>query len=81
MRIVKSGAKLASMNNLTKIQKNRDRTSLRLDTELISLIDKARAGRAGIISRNTWIAEAIQEKLGREIDSSNERVKTSQGVN
>lgn len=78
---MKSGAKLAPMNNSTKIQKNRDRTSLRLDAELIALIDKARSGRAGVISRNTWIAEAIQEKLGREIGSCNDQVKTSQGRN
>lgn len=64
---MKSGAKLASMNNPDKIQNKRERTSLRLDKELIALIDQSRGGRAGTISRNTWIAEAIQEKLGREM--------------
>ena len=77
---MKSGTTLASMNNSAKIQKNRDRTSLRLNAELFALIDKARGGRAGIISRNTWIAEAIQEKLGREIGSCNDQEKTSQGM-
>lgn len=78
---MKSGATLTSMNNSAKIQKKRDRTSLRLDAELITLVDKARGGRAGIISRNTWIAEAIQEKLEREIGSRNDRTKKSQGMN
>lgn len=78
---MKSGATLAPMNNPAKTQKNRDRTSLRLDAELIALIDKARGGRAGVISRNTWIAEAIQEKLGRETGGCNDVAKTSQGMN
>lgn len=78
---MRSGAKLTAMNNSAKIQKKRDRASLRLDTELIALIDKARSGRVGVISRNTWIAEAIQEKLEREIGNYIERGKISLGGN
>jgi hypothetical protein len=69
------------MHNSDKIQKNCDRTSLRLDAELIVLVDMARGGLAGIISRNTWIAEGIQEKPGREIGSCNDWAKKSQGMN
>jgi len=44
----------------------RTRQSLRLDQELMAAIDLARLRRPGNISRNTWITEAILEKLSRE---------------
>lgn len=43
-----------------------DRLNHRLSTEIFDDIDVARAARAGNISRNTWISEAIKEKLFRE---------------
>ena len=43
-----------------------DRINLRLSAETFALIDAARAGRPGNVSRNTWIAEAVEEKLARE---------------
>lgn len=43
-----------------------DRINLRLSNETFRAIDGARAGRPGRVSRNTWIAEAIEEKLTRE---------------
>ena len=48
----------------------RARQSLRLDPELWDLIDASRLGRAGSVSRNTWIAEAIMEKLASEQDNN-----------
>jgi predicted transcriptional regulator len=45
---------------------DRGRQSLRLDPEVWTAIDTARLRRAGSISRNTWITEAIAEKLARE---------------
>lgn len=42
------------------------RFSVRLPPEMLESIDAERARRAGCVSRNTWIAEAIQEKLSRE---------------
>jgi predicted HicB family RNase H-like nuclease len=47
---------------------DRGRQSLRLDPEVWTAIDIARLRRAGSISRNTWITEAIAEKLAREQD-------------
>jgi len=47
---------------------DRGRQSLRLDPEVWTAIDSARLRRAGSISRNTWITEAIAEKLAREQD-------------
>ena len=43
-----------------------DRLNLRLAPALFRAIDAAREGRPGNVSRNTWITEAIQEKLSRE---------------
>jgi hypothetical protein len=44
---------------------DRTRQSLRLDPELWAAIDAARRNRPGNISRNTWITEAILEKVAR----------------
>lgn len=43
-----------------------DRINLRLASALFAKIDAARAARPGNVSRNTWITEAIEEKLARE---------------
>jgi len=45
---------------------DRTRQSLRLAPELWTAIDVARSARAGNVSRNTWITEAILEKITRE---------------
>jgi metal-responsive CopG/Arc/MetJ family transcriptional regulator len=42
-----------------------DRINLRLPGETFEAIDAARADRPGAVSRNTWITEAIEEKLAR----------------
>lgn len=47
-----------------------DRINLRLSSEMFQDIDVARSKRAGNVSRNTWIAEAIKEKIARELDQS-----------
>lgn len=46
--------------------KEKDRINLRLSPEIFAAIDEIRACRPGSISRNTWITEAIQEKLSRD---------------
>jgi len=43
-----------------------DRVNLRLAGDTFAEIDAACAARAGNISRNTWITEAVEEKLARE---------------
>ena len=43
-----------------------DRINLRLPADTFAAIDSARAGRPGNVSRNTWITEAVEEKLARE---------------
>ena len=43
-----------------------DRINLRLAGDTFAQIDAACAARPGNVSRNTWIAEAVQEKLARE---------------
>jgi len=43
-----------------------DRINLRLPGETFEAIDACRQARPGNISRNTWITEAIEEKLARD---------------
>jgi hypothetical protein len=43
-----------------------DRINLRLSAETFAAIDAARFVRPGHISRNTWLTEAVREKLMRE---------------
>jgi hypothetical protein len=43
-----------------------DRINLRLPAETFEAIDAARTDRPGNISRNTWITEAVEEKLARD---------------
>ena len=43
-----------------------DRINLRLSGSTFEAIDAARMARPGRVSRNTWIAEAIEEKLARD---------------
>jgi predicted HicB family RNase H-like nuclease len=43
-----------------------DRINLRLPGETFEAIDASRNARPGNISRNTWITEAIAEKLVRD---------------
>ena len=49
------------MDKLNKIRQN-----IRLEENLWQAIDQMRTQRAGNVSRNTWITEAIHEKLSRE---------------
>jgi hypothetical protein len=46
------------------------RQSLRLDPHLWDLIDSSRLARPGNVSRNTWIAEPIIEKVASEQDNN-----------
>lgn len=45
----------------------RIRQNIRLDKNLWDRIDQARGERPGSISRNTWITEAVLEKLERDV--------------
>lgn len=47
-----------------------DRINLRLSHEMFIQIDHARQARPGHVSRNTWLTEAVQEKLAREAAAS-----------
>jgi predicted HicB family RNase H-like nuclease len=46
-----------------------ERFNLRLTPEVLEAIDAECSRRAGSVSRNTWIAEAVTEKLSR-LDST-----------
>lgn len=47
-----------------------DRINLRLSAETFAEIDSCRDARPGAVSRNTWITEAIEEKLGRDLSQA-----------
>jgi predicted HicB family RNase H-like nuclease len=59
---------LRIMNNSSKPNAIRelDRINLRLSAETFEAIDASRNARPGRLSRNTWVAEAIEEKLLRD---------------
>jgi hypothetical protein len=65
-KLCQNGAIMAPMSSDSKSTEGLDRINLRLPKTLFNAIDAARARRAGRVSRNTWIAEAVQEKLARE---------------
>lgn len=56
----------ASMGSTSQKLSSLGRQSLRLTNETWKEIDAAREKRAGCVSRNTWITEAVLEKLARE---------------
>lgn len=58
------GAMLA--DSKTASVRTLDRINLRLAAETFEAIDASRQDRPGNISRNTWISEAIEEKLARD---------------
>lgn len=60
-----SGASMVSIMTKKSKQVDGGRFSLRLPNEMLESIDKECAKRIGCVSRNTWIAEAIAEKLSR----------------
>lgn len=65
-KLCQKGAMMAPMSPDSKSTEGLDRINLRLPKALFNAIDAARARRAGRVSRNTWIAEAVEEKLARE---------------
>lgn len=59
---------------------DRIRQNIRLDYEVWKAIDCERERRAGNISRNTWITEAILEKLLRE-QEGHDKMNADGGAN
>lgn len=53
-------------DSATSTLKATDRFNLRLPGVVFAEIDANCAARAGRVSRNTWIAEAVLEKLTRD---------------
>jgi metal-responsive CopG/Arc/MetJ family transcriptional regulator len=49
-----------------RVVDSRERCNLRLPEGVVRAIDEARVKRPGFVSRNSWIAEAIQDKLKGE---------------
>ncbi|OWR21116.1 hypothetical protein CD944_05345 [Brevundimonas diminuta] len=53
-------------DSTTSTVKPTDRVNLRLPADVFAAIDASCAARAGRVSRNTWVAEAVREKLTRD---------------
>ena len=62
-----------SMTQPARTSSDRSCATLRLDQGIGARIDRARMRRPGNISRNTWITEAILEKLERDEPKGGER--------
>jgi hypothetical protein len=62
-----NGATMAHMKDADKDSRSSlmERTTLRLPREVVEAVDAERSRRAGSVSRNTWITEAVAEKLTR----------------
>ena len=56
-----------------------ERINLRLSPEVLEAIDAECSRRAGSVSRNTWITEAVTERLARLASSS--RSQSAGGAN
>lgn len=65
VKMRQSGATLVNVMTKKSKELQGGRFSLRLPSEVLESIDKECAKRIGCVSRNTWIAEAIAEKLSR----------------
>ncbi len=67
-KVLAIGAILAPILTMSRERQfeSRPRNNLRLEAELWKAIDAARRQRPGSVSRNTWITEAVLEKLKRD---------------
>lgn len=54
------------------------RVSLRIPAKYLESVDNALTSRLGNVSRNTWIIEAIAEKLGKEENANEVNLISSQ---
>lgn len=54
------------IDSTTAAVRTLDRINLRLPAETFEAIDACRLARAGHVSRNTWVTEAVEEKLLRD---------------
>ena len=72
MALSHDGATMAPMKADRKDSRSSalERINLRLSPEVLEAIDAECSRRAGSVSRNTWITEAVTERLARLASSS-----------
>ncbi|HHT8972209.1 TPA: ribbon-helix-helix domain-containing protein [Burkholderia cenocepacia] len=56
-----------------------ERITVRLPDEMLAKIDAECSRRVGNVSRNTWILEAVQEKLSRADGGANKQADAARG--
>lgn len=61
-----TGAKSGAIRAILKMPASVQRMNFRLTLDILTAVDAACERRAGTVSRNTWIAETVAEKLARE---------------
>ena len=71
-----SGQKTTSASSIEAEEVKR--VNLRLPAHYLYQVDQLLAQRPGKVSRNTWIIEAIVEKLGKEENASEVNLTSSQ---
>lgn len=82
MLLSHNGATMAPMKTDHKNSRANvlERINLRLSPEVLQAIDAECARRAGSVSRNTWIAEAVTERLARlALPSSSQGAESANG--
>lgn len=56
-----------------------ERITVRLPDDMLAAIDAECSHRIGNVSRNTWILEAVQEKLSRAAAGANKQSDAARG--
>ena len=81
LALSQDGATMAPMKADRKDSRSSalERINLRLSPEVLEAIDAECSRRAGSVSRNTWITEAVTERLARLASSS--RSQSAGGAN
>lgn len=54
------------MNSEKKTSNTKSRANVRFDPDIWAKVDQSRNTRVGFVSRNSWILEAVIEKLTKE---------------
>jgi len=65
------------MGVIRKKPESVQRFNIRLASSVLVAVDAACERRAGTVSRNTWIAEAVAEKLAREEQAKGSEAKSA----
>ena len=66
-RVINKGGSSREFSSEIETEERERIFNLRVPESLVAQVDEIRKGRTGKISRNTWILEAMSEKITREL--------------